>query len=332
MGVSLMDSADSTGLQNRGAAFLAVAVQYRATVEDYASIDQFAVAMRLRMEQVARHFQPGLPALVVFPEDIGLGLVLSADFPALRSCRTLEQAGRKLLLRHAAAVAQEQLRRPRAAVAALLKVLSDSHVERFYRETFSQLAREFGVYLCAGSAPIAPDARSPDVYNTSYLFGPEGALLATQSKTHLTEPEREQGLHLSAAPLDSSRVVRLPFATVGIAICYDAFQQGVIASLMEQGADVIVQPSFNPAPWTPEQAAEWETGLWCAVQNSTNLRAGINPMMVGGLFDVVGEGRSSIVAPGARTPDGSGYLARAETATQEEIVAAIIEGYEVYSS
>jgi hypothetical protein len=47
---------------------------------------------------------------------------------------------------------------------------------------------------------------------------------------------------------------------------------------------------------------------------------GVNPMGVGGFFDVRAEGQSSIVAPRARTPDGSGYLARAKSKDQEEIL------------
>jgi hypothetical protein len=48
-------------------------------------------------------------------------------------------------------------------------------------------------------------------------------------------------------------------------------------------------------------------------------------MMTGRLFeDVVIEGRSSIVAHVSRTRDGSGYLAQASSAVDEEIIVAQI--------
>lgn len=303
--------------------FLAVAIQYRADPTDYATREAFLEAMRLRMERARIGFPPDLPTLVVFPEDIGLGLALTADFPALRGCKTLMDAGHVLLERYAGAVQTEQGRGGASAFSALLRVLSKAHVERAYRETFSTLAGEHGVYLCAGSAPLALDEATGGVYNVSYLFGPDGALLGAQRKSHLVEME-SRALGLEAGSEAELGVIALPFATVGIAICYDAFHPGVVQALAGQGATVLLQPSFNPQPWTPEQAAEWETGLWHALQTTPGLRAGINPMMVGGLFDVVGEGRSSIVAPRDRTPDGSGYLARAASVDAEEVVSAII--------
>jgi predicted amidohydrolase len=307
-----------------GSPFLAVAVQYRTRMEDYASAATFARAMRDRMESASRHFLPGCPTLVVFPEDVGLGLVFTSDFEHVRNCKRVTQAGAILAARYMIAVGKWKMRGAISLNAALLKALSDSHVERIYRETFSRLAQEYGVYLCAGSAPIAPDPARAAVYNLSYLFAPDGSLILSQPKTRLLEQEGRNGLGLTAADESALQTATLPFCTLGIAICYDAFFSSVIARLHKMGADVLVQPSFNPNAWTTQQELEWKNGLWRAVQSMPGFRAGINPMMVGSLFDIYVEGVSSIVAPQAATADGSGYLIRASSPLDEEIVHAVI--------
>jgi predicted amidohydrolase len=307
-----------------GSPFLAVAIQYRASIQDYATPEAFAHAMRERMESVSRHFQTNLPALVVFPEDIGLGLVFTNDFSSILDCTKIAQAGVILAARYMLAVGRWKMRGAISLNAALVKTLSDNHIERIYRETFSRLAKEFGVYLCAGSAPIAPDLARATVYNLSYLFAPDGSLILSQPKTHLLEQEAKNGLGLTAARESELQVVSLPFCKLGIAVCYDAFFPSVIERLRNLGADVLVQPSFNPCVWSREQELDWKNGLWKAVQSAPGFRAGINPMMVGGLFDIQGEGVSSIVAPASLTQDRSGYLIRACSPHQEEIIYAVI--------
>lgn len=291
---------------------------------DYASPEAFARAMRRRMESASSRFLPELPTLVVLPEDIGLGLAFTADFDRVLRCRRIAGAGVILAARHLMAVAKWRVRGAISLNAALLKTLSDRHIERVYRETFSRLAQEYGVYLCAGSAPIAFDPARAAVYNLSYLFAPDGSLILSQPKTRLLEQEGRRGLGLTAAQESDLQVARLPFCNLGIAVCYDAFFPSVIARLRTQGADVLAQPSFNPEAWTPEQERDWKNGLWSAVQTSPGFRAGINPMMVGGFFEIQAEGVSSIVAPVSRTPDGSGYLSRARSPIQDEIVHAVI--------
>jgi predicted amidohydrolase len=304
------------------APFTAVAVQYRIQSDHFSSTSAFQEAMRRLLSSIPR--SDSRPTLVVLPEDIGLGLALTGDYDVLRTCATIEEAVHLLLERYAEEVTAQLHQQRRPPLGALLSVLSQQYAVPFYYELFSQLAREFGLYLCAGSAPLPSQVDPGLVQNVSALFGPDGALLGTQAKTQLIPEEGRQGIGMTAGSLDKLTVIELPFACVGIAVCLDAFQPAVLEHLLALGADVILQPSFNPGFWTPEQADEWQTGLWQAVQTYPQIRAGINPMMVGSLFDVYGEGRSSIVTAADRTPDGSGYLARAASATEQEILCADI--------
>ncbi|KAI9823552.1 MAG: hypothetical protein M1826_007708 [Phylliscum demangeonii] len=89
----------------------------------------------------------------------------------------------------------------------------------------SAMARDASCYLVGGSLPEYSSA-TQKYYNTSLIFGPTGALLATHRKLHLFDIDipgkisfRESDV-LSAG--DQITVVELPgYGKVAVAICYD---------------------------------------------------------------------------------------------------------------
>jgi predicted amidohydrolase len=290
------------------------------------------------MVRVARRREPGLPCLVAFPEFIGLPLIFLEAVPQMAHCTSWTDALGQLLQAHEDEVQARAARCGVGTVRALLS-LRGAAIQPVYRATFARAAARHGCYLVAGTAALpepGPDgAGRGQVYNTSYFFGPDGALLGAPSKVHPYGLEgAAEGLDVAPAPLEQVRVFPTPFGRVGIAICYDAFQDDVLSTLAAQGASLVVQPSANAHPWNEWQAGDWEHGLWRAVQQSSGIQYGINPMMTGSLFapgdEYTCQGRSSIVAQVDQTPDGSGYLARAaeqpwSTYTGEELVSAVLE-------
>jgi predicted amidohydrolase len=300
-----------------------IAIQMRTTLEDYQHESYLARRVDRLLAAARQQVQAGLPALVVLPEDIGLGMLFFDDYEAVRGCKSIFEAAGVLLQRYASSIQQKVEKLRVSPTRALLLVLGE-RLEPRYRRLFSQAARKHKVTLVAGTAPLPDRQRSPAVYNTCYVFNPNGQLILTQRKVHLIPLEQDSGMDLCPATVDEVQVVDTPAGRLGVAICLDAFHTDVVEALARQKARLIAQPSFNPLAWTPEQAESWKTGLWQACQRYPDV-IGINPMMVGKLFDdVVMEGRSSIVAHASRTHDGSGYLAQASNAVHEEIVAVEI--------
>lgn len=298
-----------------------IAIQMRTTLEDYQNEKHLEYRIDGLLTSAVRRVRSDIPALVVFPEDIGLGMLFLDDYEAVRGCRSIYEAAAVLSQRYAAPIRQaidaHKVSPTRAILLALGKKL-----ESRYRRLFSRAARKYGVTLVAGSAPLPHSKRPGEVYNTCYVFDPKGRLILTQRKVHLIPLEQQEGMDLCAGKVEDLRVVDTPLGRLGVAICLDGFHTDVIEALVRRKAHLIAQPSFNPLPWTQEQAEGWKTGLWQACQQHREI-VGVNPMMVGKLFDnVVIEGRSSIVTHTSRTSDGSGYLAQAATAVQEEIVFA----------
>lgn len=297
-----------------------VAVQMKVSLGDYRDEAYFSERINDLLSDARRRVTRSVIPVVVLPEDIGLGMLFMDDYAEVRGCRSIYEAAQRLFQRYA-----EPIRRLvnlyRISERRALQLVLGRKLEARYRRLFAEAARRHRVFLVAGSAPLPHPQREAEVYNTSYTFDNRGRLVLVQRKVHLIPLEQEQGMDLNAGSPQEVKSINTPAGRLGIAICLDGFHQVVIDILWRQGAQLIAQPSFNPLPWTVEQAEGWKMGLWQACQDYPGL-VGINPMMVGRLFDLVVEGRSSIVTHSERTPDRSGYLAQAVSATEEEVLVS----------
>lgn len=292
------------------ATLAALQMQYR--LEDYRSVEAFRERI-LGLTRAVRQRVPKGALLMVFPEDVGLGLIFTQDFERIQGSKTMVEAGLRLMERYQ--INPLTLEGGFAgATRQLLRTLSP-FIERVYHEVFTEAARATRAWIVAGSAPLA---QGECVYNTCYTYNPQGERVLTQRKINLVDLEKESGLNLCPAPCELPHV-NTPAGKLGVLICLDGFYHELIDQHARRGVRVLAMPSYNPLPWTKEEAQGWENGLLAGVQKHSNL-IGINPMGVGGFLDVQAEGQSSIVASKARTPDGSGYLARARSKDREEIL------------
>jgi predicted amidohydrolase len=134
--------------------------------------------------------------------------------------------------------------------------------EGFIQQRCQQLAREFGVYLVAGSQPTATG--NPHRFSASCLvYSPTGALLADYQKLHLfdvsvadnTGHYRESA---TTAPGEKITLCQLPDLKLGLSICYDVRFAGLMQALAAQGMQVLTVPS---AFTRLTGAAHWHTLL-----------------------------------------------------------------------
>ena len=123
------------------------------------------------------------------------------------------------------------------------------------RQFLSALAKERHVYLCGGSIAEREGDR---VYNTAYVFDPEGHEIAKHRKMHLFDIDVAGGQRFfesdTLSPGNEVTTFSTPFCMMGLCICYD-FRFPELARLMvDAGAKVILVPAaFNmttgPAHW-----------------------------------------------------------------------------------
>jgi predicted amidohydrolase len=131
--------------------------------------------------------------------------------------------------------------RDRAALKALLKPEADDIIAH----KAAALAGELGIFVHVGSTAIArPDGK---VANRGFVFGPDGAKLASYDKIHMFDVDLDNGESWRESatyePGTASTVVDLPFGRLGMAVCYDLrFPQLFRAQALE-GAHILTVPA-----------------------------------------------------------------------------------------
>lgn len=180
----------ATGTPARGARLRAVAIQFKQDIRHVESYGTFRTKMRCLVEEHAVPvMEPGLPMLVVFNEDIGLMTLATGT----RGAATREQARTPLR-----APAGDQGPAPVAAAAALAELnaayapqiaeyqrrfgpidprkqvfvgATDTFV-RAYTSTFSEIARDYGIYVVATNN-MAPYEASRDPIDLAIFADPD---------------------------------------------------------------------------------------------------------------------------------------------------------------
>jgi len=119
----------------------------------------------------------------------------------------------------------------------------------------AEAARENGVLLVGGSIP---EREGDLIYNTCFVFGPDGSLLARHRKMHLFDVNLAGGVNFQESAVlqagDEVNVVPGRRVTLGLAICYDLRFPELFRLLALAGAQLVTVPgNFNlvtgPAHW-----------------------------------------------------------------------------------
>jgi predicted amidohydrolase len=123
------------------------------------------------------------------------------------------------------------------------------------QRTLSTLAAELQIYIVGGSIPELTDEK---IYNTSYVYGRQGQLLAKHRKAHLFDINVEGGQRFmesdTLSPGNAVTTFETEFGAMGLCICFDLRFEEMARCMCLQGAKVIFVPAaFNmttgPAHW-----------------------------------------------------------------------------------
>lgn len=135
---------------------------------------------------------------------------------------------------------------------------------------FSALAKELGITLLIGSLAVKLAERR--AANRSFLFAPDGQLLATYDKAHMFDVGLGQGeTYRESANYQAGErlvVADTGVARIGLSICYDVRFAYLYRRLAQAGAQILTVPA---AFTRPTGRAHWEillraraieTGSW----------------------------------------------------------------------
>ena len=130
-------------------------------------------------------------------------------------------------------------------------------VEAGIRRIVSLLAKEYGIYIYTGSYILK---EKEAIFNAGSLFGPDGNLIGTQKKMHLTDFEVKLGMRRG----NKMEAYSLPFGKVVCPICMDATYFETFRIAREMGADMVILPIANL-----EEYSTWKAlrGIWPGCKN-----------------------------------------------------------------
>jgi predicted amidohydrolase len=234
--------------------------------------------------------------LVVFPEYTGaslLGLLPGARKP--ESAQSMQEA-----IRQVTGGAQVSVGDVFRAVAPAAR--------KIYVETFSTLAREFGIHLMAGTIVLPDDGG--ELGSGAHLFAPDGSLAGTQRKLHPFPPEEGW-----LTPGDRLHVFDLPFGRVAMPICMDFTYWETTWLAYRAGAEILIDPAADNVGDN-----EWLAARGIHMRVHESLCYGLHVFMISDAFGLHWRGRSSVYAP-----FGPCTLARAESDDQEDVVVCELD-------
>ena len=116
-------------------------------------------------------------------------------------------------------------------------------------------AAELGIYVVGGSLPELSGER---VYNTSFVYGRQGEVLARHRKAHLFDIDVEGGQHFresdTLSPGNQVTTFETAFGVMGLCICFDLRFEELARCMCLRGARCLFVPAaFNmttgPAHW-----------------------------------------------------------------------------------
>ncbi|MCX2699205.1 MULTISPECIES: carbon-nitrogen hydrolase family protein [Ochrobactrum] len=128
--------------------------------------------------------------------------------------------------------------------AALFASLRDEKEDLVFKAA-SELAKKYGIYLHIGSTAIA--AGDGKIANRGGIFAPSGEKIATYDKVHMFDVDLDNGESWRESatyePGKETVIAELPFAHVGMAVCYDIRFPQLFRAQALAGANVITGPA-----------------------------------------------------------------------------------------
>jgi len=288
------------------------------------------------MALVEREVRPKLRAdhhnLIVFPEYAGLPCCFIGERgKAARMQTTVEAAYHELFLAYLQPASQSPIgyyleRWPNLSPNEMVSLSLTDTVWRAFCQTLREIAVALNSWVIASTNISGQIERSKDrtdiaalsdpsltgcasvyvardlrVFNTAFVFSPDGNIISSVRKSYLV-PTEESELRLSYGALSDIAPVDLGFARLGIVTSKDAWMPDVLDRLATLDVNVLIQPEAfegwapadcdSHAGWPPDN---FQQSGWMAVQKYAAFRYCAIPHLTGNLMDAVFDGQSAII-------------------------------------
>ena len=189
----------------------------------------------------------------------------------------------------------------------------DAYTPR-YIALMQSIVREHGFHLIAGSHPTL---RGTELYNTAYLFTPNGDYF-TQDKIHRTRWEKDKW---DTSAGESLAVFDTVHGKIAILICYDIEFPELARAVCEAGAEILFVPSC-----TDDRQGFWRVRYCCharAIENQVYvaMTGTVGHLPVSGLG--LNYGQAAILTPSDFAFSRDGIAAEGVPNTEQIVIADV---------
>ncbi len=305
-----------------------LAIQPYMLPADYASAGALSAKLGGYLETARQAGWLNPFTIAVFPEYIGTWLVVACDVPEIYQASDIDQAMRRMMLRHPIAFINSYLKSKEKdrLIASVFRV-QPARVAQDYQSVFSILARHYGVTLVGGSILLPnPSVKHGQVtagtgplYNVSAVFKPDGTVFPNLSFKAF--PISEELGYISPAPDQNGPlpVYDTLAGRLGVLVCADSWYPAMYERLKAQKVDFVAVPSFATGndqwdiPWGGYSGADapgdvdykdvgrltegqaWQKYALPGRMSLSGARAGVNVFLHGSLWDLGSDSGCSLV-------------------------------------
>ena len=143
------------------------------------------------------------------------------------------------------------------------------------RAALADMARRNNLWLVGGSIPEKEDGK---VYNTSFVYDPEGREVARHRKVHLFDIDVKGGQRFfeseTFTPGDSITTFETPWGKMGLCICFDMRFPELARVMALEGAQAVLVPAAFNMTTGP---AHWETMFRQRAVDNQIFTVGVSP-------------------------------------------------------
>ncbi|EMJ96535.1 hydrolase, carbon-nitrogen family [Leptospira alstonii serovar Pingchang str. 80-412] len=218
---------------------------------DYSSERNFLNKIESYLKEAEKNGFINPKTIVVFPEYLGTWLVAADEKTSVTESVKIEDAMQTLVFSNlvlfvwnfSKAEAKDSVKD------ALFRMKAEKMLS-IYSNTFSNLARRWGITIVAGSI-LLPEPSivggklqigKGSLKNGSYVFFPDGTV-AENSPQKIYPIEDEKNFVKASSP-ENLKIVQSPAGKIGVLVCADSWYPEVYEIFKKQNVDFVVVPSY----------------------------------------------------------------------------------------
>jgi len=250
--VSIIEEINPTDTLDRNI----IGIQPYMMVEDYFNPVKFKQKMRQYLVAATEQGFIKNKTIILYPDYIGTWLILLGEKHALAEKETIKGALSTLIFSNVFDFFLGYIKtgeEEEKSISAILRMKSKVMASVYYN-TFSELAKETGAYIVAGSivlpGPYVSNGRlyienSKELYNVSLIFGPDGEIFG--DPIFELYPNSSELKFISEPESKVVQTIEFPFAKSSILISQDSWHPELFNQINSSGSEFLLVSSFQSA-------------------------------------------------------------------------------------